>query len=484
MNSTQANDDFIRVFVSYTHDSRAHSKRVLNLSNDLRNLGFDCDIDQYHVNEDWPAWMERRIAWADFVVVICSPTYLRRWNNEEEPNTGLGAQWESLLTRQHLYESPGINNKFVPAFFESEHKNCIPVPLRNVTRVDLSQNDLVERLRKRLLGIAPAEKPPIRTSLAPIALAKGFFRDEADGSADVAVNDFGLREEPEDVFPNLFEVSYPPTILTAKLSLRKGTDRREYFSHLWSSLGKQGPPPADMWIEDRVLYTFRDLNDEFIAHLVRVKAIHSFNQIRSAVLAESPSFADKNRFIKLLNRALDQICSCGEMPHRIAWSKDMKCHLFVANAGQTEGRLKVRALEKDGTRVVYKAVPNEDGNGIQHWQHQAFRHYFVRFGTKWYLNLIPFWAFTSDGNLTPSRWQKSSSRNMRKPERNRAVLGHVMFWAAILCREPDLIRSVEGFQIKRPNNLPVTPSISDKEWMQIAKQEDSKVLQEDFKLQL
>lgn len=48
----------IPVFVSYTHDSPAHSKRVLNLSNALRQAGFDCDIDQYHVNQDWPAWME------------------------------------------------------------------------------------------------------------------------------------------------------------------------------------------------------------------------------------------------------------------------------------------------------------------------------------------------------------------------------------------------------------------------------------------
>ncbi len=53
--------ELLKVFSSYTHDSSSHSRRVLNLSNWLRHEGFDCDIDQYHVNQNWPAWMERNI---------------------------------------------------------------------------------------------------------------------------------------------------------------------------------------------------------------------------------------------------------------------------------------------------------------------------------------------------------------------------------------------------------------------------------------
>jgi hypothetical protein len=99
----------ITVFISYTHDSREHSARVLALANKLRMAGFDCDIDQYHANQDWPAWMECKIRDSDFVLVVCTPIYLRRWDNNEVPGVGLGAQWESLLTRQHLYLSPGQN---------------------------------------------------------------------------------------------------------------------------------------------------------------------------------------------------------------------------------------------------------------------------------------------------------------------------------------------------------------------------------------
>lgn len=127
----------IKVFVSYTHDSPEHDARVLELSNSLRKRGFDSDIDQYHANQRWPLWMEERIAWADFVVVICTETYLRRWNADEKPGVGLGAQWESFLTRQCLYNSPKTNDKFVPVIFEAKDKAYIPTALTDVTRVVL-----------------------------------------------------------------------------------------------------------------------------------------------------------------------------------------------------------------------------------------------------------------------------------------------------------------------------------------------------------
>jgi hypothetical protein len=163
----------------------------------------------------------------------------------------------------------------------------------------------------------------------------------------------------------------------------------------------------------------------------------------------------------------------------------MRCHLFVAAPGKRRGRIKVKAISQQGQREVYKAIRNKlssDPDAIQHWQHQAFRHFFVRFGEQWYLQVIPFWAFTSDGQGTPSRWQKTSSANMRRPEKNRAVLGHVAFWASILCREDDLLRNNQLFQIQYPSKLSVSPSINDKDWIGITKAADKSALQADLKL--
>jgi hypothetical protein len=149
--------------------------------------------------------------------------------------------------------------------------------------------------------------------------------------------------------------------------------------------------------------------------------------------------------------------------------------------------MRVKAIKKEGTREVYKAIRDKtssDPNSIQHWQHQAFRHFFVRFGNRWFLNVIPFWAFTREGKSSPSRWQKSSSANMRKPEKNRAVLGHIMFWASILCRDPDLLRPSEPFRIERPIELELTPSVDDDAWIKIAKETERKELLADMELPL
>lgn len=483
----------ITVFISYTHDSPEHSARVLHLANDLRAAGFDCDIDQYHANQDWPAWMERKVRESDFVLVVCTPTYLRRWENNEAAGVGLGAQWESLLTRQHLYAAPGHNNRFVPTLFEQGHVSSIPIPLTNVTRVVLGYSSGFDNLRRRLLNIPPAEKPPLRTSLAPFALAEGFFhhlpamltsaRPKRAQQAGFDRQPVGISETTEDLIPNLFPVVYPAAIHRARIKLKRGIKFGERLQTTWEQLGLTGKPPVDYWIEDGVIHRFAPITDGVWKTLIERRSLVALPPTPSNDWALSNRLADKNRFIKLLNRSLDQLCQTPDMAHELAWSKQMKCHLFVAKPNTRFGTMRVKAITQYATREVYKAIPNklsDDPLAIQHWQHQAFRHFFVRFGTTWYLNLNPFWAFTCDGREGPSRWQKSSSSNMRRPEKNRAVLGHVMFWASILCREPDLVRPVELFALRRPQTLNAAPSIQDSIWIGIAKEEDRKALSADL----
>jgi TIR domain len=93
-----------RVLISYSHDSREHGDRVLELADRLRADGVDAIIDQYIQSppEGWPAWCEAEIRKADFVAMVCTETYLRRVNGEEETGKGHGVLWEARLIRQHL----------------------------------------------------------------------------------------------------------------------------------------------------------------------------------------------------------------------------------------------------------------------------------------------------------------------------------------------------------------------------------------------
>ena len=482
----------IKVFISYTQESVRHSRQVLALTNQLRQSGFNCDIDQYHANQDWPTWMEKSIAKAHYVLIVCTPVYLRRWNHEEKAKVGLGAQWESLLARQLLYVAAGRNHKFVPGVFKKDHLLSIPIPLTGVTRIDLFRKSGFVSLQRRLLNIPPAVKPPVATSLAPIPVAKGFFGEQVvenpvrptpNQVVAFDLTPYGLVNQAEALLPNLFRVSFPPAIKTARITVKRTVKFGERLRHLWEELGQPDRLPVDYWIEGSVLYRFKPFTGTLWEAMVKRRFVQPLVDKSASDWSASPKLEDKRRFIKLLNRALDDFCLSLGTAHDLVWSKDMGCHLFVPRRDAREGFIKVKALTQEAPRFVFKAIPDKtaaDGKKVQHWQHQAFRHSFVRYGRDRYLNVIPFWAFTSDSKGYPSRWQRSSSANMRRPEKNRAVLGHVMFWASILCQEPDFFRTADAFQIHRPVELMVDPAVDDSAWIRVAKAEDKQALNQDL----
>src|SRR5215831_3427087 len=94
-----------KVFISYSQESPEHEDRVLAFSNRLRADGIDCILDQYEISppEGWPRWMDRQIQIADFVLLICTPTYFRRVMGQEESGIGHGVLWESALIYQYIY---------------------------------------------------------------------------------------------------------------------------------------------------------------------------------------------------------------------------------------------------------------------------------------------------------------------------------------------------------------------------------------------
>ncbi|CAD7839633.1 MAG: hypothetical protein [Olavius algarvensis Gamma 1 endosymbiont] len=92
-------DAAVKVFISYSHDSPEHKGQVLALSDRLRADGIDAWIDQYapYPEEGWPRWMQRRIDEAGAVLLVCTPTYRKRVEGEEEPGIGRGVCWEANL---------------------------------------------------------------------------------------------------------------------------------------------------------------------------------------------------------------------------------------------------------------------------------------------------------------------------------------------------------------------------------------------------
>ena len=158
------------VFISYSHDSPEHCDCVLALSDRLRNNGIDCTLDQYIDSppEGWPRWMDRQIRAADFVLMICTPTYYRRVMGDEEPENGHGVAWESTLIYQYIYNQGTINTKFIPVLLEGANIADIPTSWQSATYYRLSTAIGYEELYRRLT-YQPGTLKPIIGELKQLA---------------------------------------------------------------------------------------------------------------------------------------------------------------------------------------------------------------------------------------------------------------------------------------------------------------------------
>ena len=152
-----------KVFISYSHDSDPHRDRVLALANRLRADGVTAMIDRYVQSppRGWPDWCEAQIRNADFVVMVCTETYLRRVTGEEEPGKGKGVRWEGRLSLQHLYDAGAESTKFVPVLFADGSLDHVPIPVKGASIYRVEIEEEYEALLRLLTDQPEVRQPPI-----------------------------------------------------------------------------------------------------------------------------------------------------------------------------------------------------------------------------------------------------------------------------------------------------------------------------------
>ena len=148
-----------KVFISYSHDSQAHRDFVRGVADQLRRDGLECVIDQY-INgfppEGWLRWMENQVEVADFVLIVCTETYLRRYRGHETDG-GRGVTFEGVVISQTLYDAYYRNTKFVPVLPEGGDFGHVPLSLKSYTAYTLpvGYDHLYRYLSKQPEYIAP-----------------------------------------------------------------------------------------------------------------------------------------------------------------------------------------------------------------------------------------------------------------------------------------------------------------------------------------
>lgn len=149
-----------RVFISYAQESDPHSAWVLALAYKLAHWGILPVIDRFcnWPKRGWRAWMSEQIESADWVLIVCTAEYLRRFDGNAPAGIGRGVRWESLHITQQLYDHKLSNKRFVPVLPPGEDEGSIPLPLRDNPKFHLHSE--FEALY-RLLTDQPATPAPV-----------------------------------------------------------------------------------------------------------------------------------------------------------------------------------------------------------------------------------------------------------------------------------------------------------------------------------
>ena len=160
-----------KALISYAHEDASHASLVRALADQLRGDGVECALDQYDdaPQEGWPSWIADKILDDErFVLVISSPSYLRRWRLAERAGVGLGAKYEGKLIRQVLYSQEGLNGRVIPVVLEPNDTSHIPPELRDSTRYEVrptprdpGYDALLRRLTAQPAAPAPTLREPV-----------------------------------------------------------------------------------------------------------------------------------------------------------------------------------------------------------------------------------------------------------------------------------------------------------------------------------
>jgi tetratricopeptide (TPR) repeat protein len=183
------------VFISYSHDTPEHENRVLELTDRLRDDGIDANIDQYQTvpPEGWQLWMEKAIRDSQFVLLVCTETYLKRVMKEDS-GKGLGVMWESTIIYSYLYDAGVVNEKFIPIVFGHDNIKHIPTPLKPTTFYDVSTEAGYEALYRRITNQPYTTKPKLG------AVKKLAPRERKTGISKVEVSLAKLPSTSPDLF--------------------------------------------------------------------------------------------------------------------------------------------------------------------------------------------------------------------------------------------------------------------------------------------
>ena len=148
-----------KVFISYSWEDDQHKSWVKELADTLLNDGIDVSLDQYDLTlgDRLPHFMEQQITNADYVLIICTPTYKAKADARKG-----GVGYEGHIISGELF-SRHNEKKFIPVIRKGDRITSIPIFLEGKLGVDLSEQHSYDDNYKDLVTtiFGGKRKPPI-----------------------------------------------------------------------------------------------------------------------------------------------------------------------------------------------------------------------------------------------------------------------------------------------------------------------------------
>jgi len=224
-----------RIFVSYSHDSAEHKHWVLEFATTLRNRGIDAVLDQWDVTpgQDLAHFMETELHTCDYILMICSETYVKKANAGEG-----GVGYEKMIATSTLLS--GIDNdKVIPIIRQSAGRE-VPTFLKTKLYVNFSNDSEIEyafdELLRKLLDAPLYEKPEVGAN--PYAGMQGSAPDRtSDGlklTMHVVAEAFEIKGSNSISLSSMTSVSSMHTLTlqsNLKLAVREGLLERHGTSN-------------------------------------------------------------------------------------------------------------------------------------------------------------------------------------------------------------------------------------------------------------
>lgn len=197
------------VFISYSHDSPEHCAHVLALADALRAHGIAAEIDQYEVRpaQGWARWCEEQLRpdVSDFLLIVCTETYLSRIEAKTPADEGRGVFWEGRVIESYIYEERA-NRRFIPILLAGATEEYIPRPLHGTTSYTLERFDFEDSqykaLYRELTGQPATQKPelgplvglaqPVRQAVTSFpTVLEEYLRDVVIGTERIDIQGIG-----------------------------------------------------------------------------------------------------------------------------------------------------------------------------------------------------------------------------------------------------------------------------------------------------